>query len=107
MAIHIKTNSQSTLVNIQTHPQFFKGEGDRGMHLAAMQELVGGMIQIIRLKKPVVLDEQTYRILGMNEEGKLSGLKFNAVATRLAGDSLSIGDIIVGDAILLTDEEAN
>lgn len=105
MAVHIKTNDQSTLINIQTHPQYFKGEGDRGMHLKAMQELVGGPIQIIRLNKPVVLDGETYRIMGMNEEGKFSGLKFNAVATRLAADSLFIGDVIVGDAILLSDEE--
>lgn len=106
MAVHIKTNSESTLVNIQTHPEYFKGEGDRGMHLKAMQELVGGPIQIIRLKKPVTLEEITYNIMGMNEEGKFSGLKFNAVATRLARESLFHGDIIVGDAILLTDEEA-
>lgn len=105
MAIHIKTNHEATLVNQESHPQYFVGDGDRSMTLKAMQELVGGPVQIIRLKKPVVLDDLTYPVMGINEEGKFSGLKFNGVATRIASDSIRIGDVIVGDAILFTNEE--
>jgi hypothetical protein len=107
MAIHIKVNDQATLINEQTHPQFFVGDGDRSMTLKAMRELVGGDIQIIRLKKPIVLDELSYQVMGVNEEGKYSGMKFNGVATRIAAStgSIMIGDVIVGDAILFTNEE--
>lgn len=107
MAIHIKTNMQSTVVNEETSPESFNGDGDRGMNLAAMQKLVGGYVQIVWLNKPYLLDGVTYIAIGMNEEGKLSGLRFNAVATKIAKlfTSIAHDDVIVGDAILFERHE--
>lgn len=107
MAIHIKANLQSTVVNEETNPEFFNGHGDRGMNLNIMQRLVGGFVQIVWLNKPYVLNGVTYIAIGMNEEGKLSGMRFNAVATKIAKlfTSIAHDDVIVGDAILFERQE--
>ena len=108
MPLHVKVNLQTTLVNEETNPDFFNGDDDKGLTLEAMQKMVGGYIQQIRLAKPVVVGDIRYVVLICNEEGKLSGLPFNAIATRIAklDNSIMIGDVIVGDAILLTAQEA-
>lgn len=108
MAIHVQAKTmQSTIVNEETHPVLFNGDGDRGMALNGMQHLVGGMVQIVWLNKPYVLNGVTYIAIGMNEEGKLSGMRFNAVATKIAKMYTSIAhdDVIVGDAILFERHE--
>lgn len=107
MAIHIKSNLQSTLITEETNPDFFNGDGDRGMNLKVMQKLVGGDVQIVFLNKPYLLNGVTYAALGMNEEGKLSGMRFNAVATKIAKLHTSIAhdDVIVGDAVLFERQE--
>ena len=107
MAIHIKTDMLATVVNQQTNPDMFAGSGDGGMHLKAMRSLVGGDIQIISLKKPLIMDGVTYTCMGMNEEGKFSGLKINMVATKIAKEHTSIAhdDVIVGDAVLFEASE--
>lgn len=113
MALHVKTNLQTTPVNKTTNPDYFYGEdledGDAGMTLPAMQKLVGGYIQVVNLRKPIVVEGITYVHLVVNEEGKLSGLPFNAIATRLAklDASISVGDVIVGEALLLERGELN
>lgn len=107
MAIHIQANLQSTLITEETHPDKFNGDGDSGMNLKEMQKLVGGDVQLVFLNKPYVLNGVTYVALGMNEEGKLSGLRFNAVATKIAKLHTSIAhdDVIVGDAVLFERKE--
>lgn len=113
MALHVKTNLQTTIVNKITNPDFFYSEdaedGDIGMTLPAMQKLVGGFIQVVNLRKPVVVEGIPYVHLIINEEGKLSGLPFNSIATKIAklDASISAGDVIVGEAILLERGEIN
>ena len=113
MALHIKTNLQTTVINKTTNPDYFYAEdaedGDIGMTLPAMQKLVGGFIETVRLAKPVVVEKVSYAWLVINEEGKLSGLAFNAIATKLAklDNSIGISDVIVGDALLLEHGEIN
>ena len=58
--------------------------------LTQMQKIVGGLIEIVRLKDGTCLI--------INEEGKLVGLDYNAAATKLAREVL-YGDYIVGDAL--------
>ncbi|MNC75612.1 hypothetical protein D3C75_1271760 [compost metagenome] len=72
-----------------------------------MQKLVGGAVQIVWLNKPYSLDGKTYIAIGMNEEGKLSGLRFNPVATKIAKlyTSIAHDDVIVGDAIMFERQE--
>lgn len=107
MALHVKVNMQTSLVNQETNPEMFNGDGDRGMSITSMQSLVAGDIQIIKLNKPVQVSGVNYVAMGVNEEGKFSGMKFNAVATRVAVEHSSVkhGDVIVGDAILFEAHE--
>lgn len=113
MALHIKTNLQTTLINKTTNPDYFYSEdaedGDVGMTLPAMQKLVGGFIEVVTLQKPLDVEGVKYAYLVINEEGKLSGLPFNSIATRLAklDNSIGISDVIVGEAILLERGEIN
>ena len=107
MALHVKTNLQTTIVNKTTNPDLFHSAdeecGDKAMTLKGMQSLVGGFIQLVNLRKPLVVENMTYTAMIINEEGKLSGLPFNAIATRLAkiDGSIAADDVIVGEAILL------
>lgn len=111
MALHINTNLQTTLVTKETNPAYFYSEdaedGDFGMTLPAMQQIVEGFIEVVRLKKPLVVENVTYKFMVINEEGKLSGKKFNAIATRLAklDGSIAVSDVIVGEALLLQEGE--
>lgn len=109
MALHVRTNLQTTIVNKTTNPELFHSDGDEGMTLEGMQKLVNGYIQVVNLRKPVVVEGVRYAHMVINEEGKLSGLPFNAIATKLAklDSSISAGDVIVGEAILLERGEIN
>ena len=69
--------------------------------LKEMQTLVGGLIEL------VYLDPNGDRALVVNEEGKVDDLPFNQLATDLATEAhaLIFGDVIVGDAVLVTNAE--
>lgn len=115
MALHVKTNLEITVINKVINPEMFHDleegafEQQYGMKLEVMQKLVGGDIQMVVLKKPVVLEGVRYVAMIMNEEGKLSGMRFNAVATKLAklDNSIMADDVIVGDVVLLEHLEMN
>lgn len=64
---------------------------DRELDLGYMQSIVGGYIEIVQVRDG--------KILVINEEGKILGLKPNQMATLLAKDSLQPGDYIAGRAI--------
>ena len=63
---------------------------DKAPNLEELQDMVGGLIQVIQLKdKQIIVDE----------EGKLKGKEFNVEATEL----WNVGyDVIVGDAVVLS-----
>lgn len=101
MAIHVKTNLCSTLVSPQTHPQFFPVE-EEGMSLEGMQSLVGGMVEVHKLIKPLEVDGIVYSFLGMNEEGKFSCQQVNTTATQIAHNHAGFPkcNVVVGDCVL-------
>lgn len=59
--------------------------------LAELNEFVEGFIEIVRLRGG--------KILVINEEGKLEGLKLNAKATELYQQAHGPVDVIVGNAL--------
>ncbi len=65
---------------------------DKAPNLEELQDMVGGIIQVIQLEdKQIIVDE----------EGKLKGKEFNVEATEL----WNVGyDVIVGDAVVLSDK---
>ena len=67
------------------------------MPLELMQEKVGGFIELIRLVDG--------RYIVFNEEGKLKGLPFNIIATALVAELIQASDFIVGDVLLLEEDE--
>lgn len=60
--------------------------------LGELSSFVNGYVQIVTLKDG--------RLMVMNEEGKLDGLKQNDTATNLAKSVLFNGDHIVGDVLV-------
>lgn len=65
-------------------------------HLAAMQGVVGGLIEgVMWVDAPHGVDVYA------NEEGKILGLAGNARATHLLRRSLMIGDWIAGDVLII------
>ena len=65
---------------------------DKAPKLEELQDMVGGIIQVIQLKdKQIIIDE----------EGKLKGKEFNGEATELWNVTY---DVIVGDAVVLSDK---
>lgn len=64
--------------------------------LEAMQEVVGGYIQMIHLDDG--------RVMIMNEEGKLERLPQNDKATAMTRDILSQFDVVVGDVIVMDEK---
>lgn len=64
---------------------------DKELHLEQMQKVVGGYIEIVRLKNGW--------LVVCNEEGKLIGLEENPVAT-LVYNVNGFNDLIVGDVII-------
>ena len=101
MALIIPVAQPTILCTATTHPDRF---GEDGMTLEAMQAVVGGYIEHVYLNPTRVIDGVTYVHLIVNEEGKLDRLPTNAVATAIARLG-GLVDVIVGPAILLTDEE--
>ena len=75
--------------------------------LKAMQEAVGGYIEIIRLPKPcrlfglhVLVDG--FDLMVLDEEGKLKSKPVNEIATMIADNP---NDYIVGDVLIAEDWE--
>ena len=77
-------------------------EADGIITLDALQGAVGGWIECWWLGDAGFPDLD----LVINEEGKLDGLSFNVVATRLSG-IFARGDCIVGDAVVCRHGDAN
>jgi hypothetical protein len=65
-----------------------KPKNGKDFKLKEMQEIVGGLIEIIHL--------DNNQIMVINEEGKLENLPFNQKATNIVNNS----DIIVGDVLV-------
>ena len=77
-------------------------DADGVLPLEALQGAVGGWIECWWLGDAGFPDLD----LVINEEGKLDGLSFNVVATRLSG-IFARGDCIVGDAVVCRHGDAN
>lgn len=75
-------------ISVEGKPEVLETEG----RLSQLQAFVGGYIE------GVDLDPGT--TLYLNEEGKLSGLPVNEVATRLTRGIVSWHDLIVGDVVI-------
>lgn len=88
MAKLIKTDGTVTEV---------KPKNGRVFELDELQAFVGGYIQFI-----FPLPGQ---IVCLNEEGKIHGLEYNAVATELVAHALLPGDVIVGNALVMSEGE--
>lgn len=67
--------------------------------LKEMQDLVGGLIQMIRIPGN--------RTIVLNEEGKLLGLDFNLTATSLYKRYLFEGDYLVGNVMVIDNKYLN
>lgn len=69
--------------------------------LEELQELVGGYIEVIRLKN------KHNQCMIVNENGKLYNLEHNAEASIIAHSmkAISYNDFIVGDAVIINDEQ--
>ena len=77
-------------------------DADGILPLETLQGAVGGWIECWWLGDAGFPDLD----LVINEEGKLDGLSFNVVATRLSG-IFARGDCIVGDAVVCRHGDAN
>ena len=77
-------------------------DADGILPLDALQDAVGGWIECWWLGEAGFPDLDMF----INEEGKLNGLSFNVVATRLSG-IFARGDCIVGDAVVCRHGDAN
>ena len=75
---------------------------DGTVPLETLQDAVGGWIECWWLGEAGFLDLDMF----INEEGKLDGLSFNVVATRLSG-IFARGDCIVGDAVVCRHGDAD
>ena len=77
-------------------------DADGVLPLEALQGAVGGWIECRWLGDAGFPDLDLF----LNEEGKLDGLSFNVVATRLSG-IFARGDCIVGDTVVCRHGDAN
>lgn len=68
------------------------------LSLKSIQGVVGGYIEVVHLKEG--------RLMVLDEEGKLKGKNINNEATRMTRGLLAEFDVIVGDVVILTAEEA-
>ena len=108
MAIWIKAADQTLpveTVNPTNHPDKYCRDGS--LTLDAMQQMVGGFIELVQLRKPIELNGVRYTMMIIDEEGKILGKPVNGVATVMSVETQSIHqmDCIVGDAVLLADGE--
>ena len=71
------------------------------LELNDLQAAVGGYIQVVRA------DSSAGYLILLDEEGKLSGKRVNERATYLCKKHLMEGDCIVGDALLVVEDEEN
>lgn len=78
----------------KTNGEIIETEPKNGIDfsLEELQGVVGGYVEIVYLSKEL--------IMVLNEEGKISELPFNELATELYQDSISIHDYIVGDVLV-------
>lgn len=93
MAVYIKAKTQDM---VEVAPA--KGNAFR---LEELQKFVGGYIEAVYLRDG--------RVMWLNEEGKLDGLPYNAIATDMARrlSGLHEGNLpIVGDVVIATREES-
>ncbi|MNN50347.1 hypothetical protein D3C81_1649290 [compost metagenome] len=99
MALHVQTDMRSTPVNPTANPSLFE---DGRITLNAMQQLVGGYIQVRTLHHHINVDGKVYVAIGMDEDGKMKEAPRNVIATELARKYGAIGskDFIVGNAVL-------
>jgi hypothetical protein len=124
MALILPVEGGAYEMTAASHPEAF---GPDGMTLETMQQLVGGYIEHVTMHPPLAATRHPntdgtsmlmfyataggghgfplFAHLVINEEGKLDGLPLNIAATELARRGGLQGDVIVGPAILLTDEE--
>ena len=77
-------------------------DADGVLPLEVLQGAVGGWIECLWLGEAGFPDLDLF----LNEEGKLDGLSFNVVATRLSG-IFARGDCIVGDTVVCRHGDAN
>jgi len=108
MAIWIKAADQNLpveTINPTNHPDKYCSDGS--LALDALQQMAGGFIELIQLRKPIELNGVRYTMMIIDEEGKIDGKPVNGVATVIALETQSIHqlDCIVGDAVLLADGE--
>lgn len=96
MAVYIKAATQEMVEVTPANGKRFK--------LEELQKFVGGYIE------PVYLNDG--RIMWVNEEGRLDGLPFNAIAydmtrrmTRLDPGNIIVGDVLVATRAETGDEE--
>lgn len=77
--------------------KFIDGDFNR---LSELQEIVGGMIEMLPFSPPAS-GAHCY----INEEGKLIGLPLNELATLLMRDIISYDDFIVGPMVVLGSDD--
>lgn len=87
MAKLIKT----TGVELEVNP-----ENGSDFQLKEMQDFVGGTIQIIRVDNNCIV---------CNDDGKLLGLPYNEKATEMYGKYLFSGDYLVGDILIIPNNQ--
>jgi hypothetical protein len=94
MALLVKTNGEIETITIP-----------KKNSLKFLQEKVGGMIEIVGIQKVDRLkDFKQFSGMIVNEEGKMTGLKFNVKATSIYNNPY---DVVVGDAIFFKDGEVD
>ena len=90
----------------QTRAEILKADGTRTaveprngktFELVQLQEIVGGLIEIIHL--------QDGRLMILNEEGKLKRLALNRIATALARGTILAYDHICGDVLVCEERQ--
>ena len=72
-------------------------ENGKTFQLAELQGIVGGFSEILHLRDG--------RLMILNKEGKLQGLRYNRIATSLTGGSILSYDYIVGDCLVCHREQ--
>lgn len=66
--------------------------------LKTLQRVVGGYIEVVHLKEG--------GLMVLDEEGKLKDKPINQIATDMTREILAPSDVIVGDVVILSKEEA-
>jgi hypothetical protein len=69
-------------------------EFEAGESYPLLREAVGGFIECVTLR------DKNFADMWLNEEGKVIGLPFNAVATLLWASMYGFSDVMVGDVVI-------